>query len=140
MSLKQHTPSERRRMLASLKMKLKQILEEGQQIKNKRDEISTISRFNIFKRAKLKFTVGNGLAEVSKALYAWENEYQLYKECLTLGPMSVFLPYIKLIAGTLSIIINVILTIDLLINQNSRSIEPAHIHSNKSAYSQLFVQ
>ncbi len=107
------TPSERQRTLASLKVRLRAILEEANHLKHKRSELGTVSRFNIFKRQKMKFQMSTGITASSKALYEWENDYQNYQECLTLGPWSVFMPYVKLIFGVLSIVINVFLVIDM---------------------------
>ena len=113
MFINKKTPSERSAWLAKLKSQLKDILEEGQQIKNKTSEISTVSRFNIFKQQKMKYDINNGLNSVNKSLYEWENEYSTYKECLVLGPTSIFCPYVKLILSVFSILLNVFILIDL---------------------------
>lgn len=115
---KQMTPGERNRTLASLKSRLRTILEDANALKVKRSELGTVSRFNIFKRGKLKYQVGNGIAASSKALYDWENDYRNYQECLTLTPFSIFMPWVKLIFGVFSIVLNALLVIDMQANKD----------------------
>lgn len=100
-------------MLASLKIRLRAILDEANQLKHKRADLGTVSRFNIFKRTKLKYQVGTGLTATSKALYDWENEYAAYKDCLTLSTWSVLVAYAKLVFGVLAAIFNILLVVDM---------------------------
>lgn len=105
--------SERQKIKYHLSSRLKEIMEESREIKSKKEEFETVSVFNFFKKQKLKYNVGNGIVAIRKSLYDWENEFMNYKECLELGPSSVFVPYLKLIASFFCIFWNILLVVDL---------------------------
>jgi hypothetical protein len=113
---KYKTPSERSRTLSSLKTQLSQLLETGHLLHSKHDELATVSKLNFIKHQKLKYVVSRGCIDLNKSLYAWENDYRLYQESLTLGPISIFVPYVKLVCAVIAVVANCFLIVDLSFN------------------------
>jgi hypothetical protein len=100
-------------MLGDLKRTLRELLKEAQELKETREDIATTSKFNFFKRQRMKFHVSGGVADLNKRTYDFENKLWRYRECMALNQKSVLIPYIKLLFSIITFVLNIFLVIDM---------------------------
>ena len=104
-------------MLRELKKGLKEMMEQGGELREAKEGVATTSKFNFFRRQRLKFKVSGGISDLKKRIYDFEKHYYTYKECLSLNQQSVLVPYVKLLFGVLATALNALLVIDLWAKQ-----------------------
>lgn len=100
-------------MLRDLKKTLKELLEEAIELKETREDIAQTSKFNFFKRQRMKFHLSGGVADLNKRTYDFENSLWRYRECLALNQKSVLIPYLKLLLSVITLVLNAFLIIDM---------------------------
>jgi hypothetical protein len=107
------TKAQRDAMHNDLKKSLKDLLAEGRELKDTREGIAQTSKFNFFKRQRMKFHISSGIANLKKSIYDFEKKYSVYHECLSLNQQSVLIPYVKLLFSIITLILNILLVVDM---------------------------